>query len=112
MQVQTKGEFGGLGIEVTQEEGVVKVVSPIEGTPADKAGIKTGDLITAVNGESVMGLNLNDAVDLMRGPVGSEITITIVREGTPSPSTSRSRVKRSRSRPSARGWRMGWWCCA
>ena len=85
MQVQTKGEFGGLGIEVTQEEGVVKVVSPIEGTPADKAGIKTGDLITAVNGESVMGLNLNDAVDLMRGPVGSEITITIVREGTPEP---------------------------
>lgn len=85
MQVQTKGEFGGLGIEVTQEEGVVKVVSPIEGTPADKAGIKTGDLITAVNGESVMGLNLNDAVDLMRGPVGSEITITVVREGTPEP---------------------------
>ncbi len=85
MQVQTKGEFGGLGIEVTQENGVVKVVSPIEDTPADKAGIKPGDLITQVNGESVVGLNLNDAVDMMRGPVGSEITITIQREGTPDP---------------------------
>ncbi len=85
MQVQTKGEFGGLGIEVTQENGLVKVVSPIEDTPADKAGIKPGDFITQVNGESVVGLNLNDAVDLMRGPVGSEITITIQREGTPDP---------------------------
>ncbi|MFO1106970.1 MAG: S41 family peptidase [Amaricoccus sp.] len=85
MQVQTKGEFGGLGIEVTQENGIVKVVSPIEGTPADKAGIKPGDLITQVNGESVVGLNLNDAVDMMRGPVGSEITITIQRDGTPDP---------------------------
>ncbi|PZQ51350.1 MAG: peptidase S41 [Rhodovulum sulfidophilum] len=85
MQVQTKGEFGGLGIEVTQENGVVKVVSPIEDTPADKAGIKPGDLITQVNGESVVGLNLNEAVDMMRGPVGSEITITIQREGTPDP---------------------------
>ena len=85
MQVQTRGEFGGLGIEVTQENGVVKVVSPIEDTPADKAGIKTGDLITQVDGESVVGLNLNDAVDKMRGPVGSEITITIQREGTPDP---------------------------
>jgi carboxyl-terminal processing protease len=79
MRVQTKGEFGGLGIEVTQEEGFVKVVSPIEGTPADRAGIQTGDLITHVDGESVLGLTLNEAVDLMRGPVGSEITITIGR---------------------------------
>ncbi len=79
MQVQTRGEFGGLGIEVTQEDGFVKVVTPMDGTPADRAGILPGDLITAVNGESVMGLNLNDAVDLMRGPVGSEITITIAR---------------------------------
>jgi carboxyl-terminal processing protease len=85
MQEQTKGEFGGLGIEVTQENGVVKVVSPIEDTPADKAGIKPGDLITQVNGESVVGLNLNEAVDMMRGPVGSEITITIQRDGTPDP---------------------------
>ena len=85
MQEQTKGEFGGLGIEVTQENGVVKVVSPIEDTPADKAGIKPGDLITQVTGESVVGLNLNEAVDMMRGPVGSEITITIQREGTADP---------------------------
>jgi carboxyl-terminal processing protease len=85
MRVQTRGEFGGLGIEVTQENGFVKVVSPIEGTPADEAGIQSGDFITHVNGESVLGLNLNDAVDLMRGPVGSDITITISREGTPEP---------------------------
>ncbi|MBP7003487.1 S41 family peptidase [Amaricoccus sp.] len=85
MQVQTKGEFGGLGIEVTQENGFVKVVSPMDDTPADRAGILSGDLITHVNGESVLGLNLNDAVDMMRGPVGSEITITITREGTPEP---------------------------
>ncbi len=85
MQVQTKGEFGGLGIEVTQENGAVKVVSPIEGTPADRAGVKSGDLIVQVNGESVMGLTLNEAVDMMRGPVGSDITITLQREGTPDP---------------------------
>ncbi|MEL6572747.1 MAG: S41 family peptidase [Pseudomonadota bacterium] len=81
MRVQTRGEFGGLGIEVTQEEGYVKVVSPIDGTPADAAGILAGDFITAVDGESVLGLTLDDAVDLMRGPVGSEIVITVVREG-------------------------------
>jgi carboxyl-terminal processing protease len=85
MRVQTRGEFGGLGIEVTQEEGWVKVVSPIDGTPADAAGIMSGDFITAVNGESVLGLTLDDAVDLMRGPVGSEIIITIVREGSTEP---------------------------
>jgi carboxyl-terminal processing protease len=80
MRVQTRGEFGGLGIEVTQEEGFVKVVSPMDGTPADQAGILAGDFITAVDGESVLGLTLDDAVDLMRGPVGSEIIITVVRE--------------------------------
>ncbi len=85
MRVQTKGEFGGLGIEVTQENGFVKVVAPIEGTPADRAGVQPGDLITEVDGESVMGLTLNEAVDLMRGPVGSDITITLTREGTPDP---------------------------
>ncbi len=85
MRVQTSGEFGGLGIEVTQEEGWVKVVSPMDGTPADAAGIMSGDFITAVNGESVMGLTLDDAVTLMRGPVGSEIVITIVREGEVEP---------------------------
>ena len=68
MRVQTKGEFGGLGIEVTQEQGFVKVVAPIEGTPADRAGIEPGDFITHVDGDSVLGLTLNEAVDLMRGP--------------------------------------------
>ncbi|MFT7310909.1 MAG: carboxyl-terminal processing protease [Paracoccaceae bacterium] len=85
MRVQTRGEFGGLGIEVTQEEGYVKVVSPIDDTPADEAGIESGDFITHVDGESVLGLTLDSAVDLMRGPVGSEIVITIVREGENEP---------------------------
>ncbi|MEL6523588.1 MAG: S41 family peptidase [Pseudomonadota bacterium] len=85
MRVQTRGEFGGLGIEVTQEEGFVKVVSPIDDTPADEAGIEAGDFITHVDGESVLGLTLDDAVELMRGPVGSEIIITVVREGADEP---------------------------
>ena len=85
MQVQTRGEFGGLGIEVTQEEGFVKVVSPIDGTPADAAGIEAGDFITHVDGESVLGLTLDEAVEMMRGPVGSEIIITVAREGEPEP---------------------------
>ena len=85
MQVQTRGEFGGLGIEVTQEEGFVKVVSPMDDTPADAAGIEAGDFITHVNGESVLGLTLDDAVEMMRGPVGSEIIITVVREGVEEP---------------------------
>ncbi|MEL6120349.1 MAG: S41 family peptidase [Pseudomonadota bacterium] len=85
MRVQTRGEFGGLGIEVTQEEGFVKVVAPMDGTPADEAGVEAGDFITHVDGESVLGLTLNDAVDMMRGPVGSEIVITVVREGEAEP---------------------------
>ena len=85
MREQTRGEFGGLGIEVTQEEGFVKVVSPIDGTPADEAGIEAGDFITHVDGESVLGLTLNEAVERMRGPVGSEIIITVVREGEDEP---------------------------
>ncbi len=85
MRVQTRGEFGGLGIEVTQEDGFVKVVSPIDGTPADAAGIESGDFITHVDGESVLGLTLDKAVDMMRGPVGSEILITVVREGEDEP---------------------------
>ncbi len=85
MRVQTRGEFGGLGIEVTQEEGFVKVVSPIDGTPADEAGVEAGDYITHVDGESVLGLTLDEAVTLMRGPVGSEIVITLVREGEAEP---------------------------
>lgn len=85
MRVQTRGEFGGLGIEVTQEEGFVKVVSPIDGTPADEAGIEAGDFITHVDGESILGFALDEAVELMRGPVGSEIIVTIVREGEDEP---------------------------
>ena len=85
MRVQTRGEFGGLGIEVTQEDGFVKVVSPIDGTPADEAGVEAGDFITQVDGENVLGLTLDQAVDMMRGPVGSEIVITIVREGETEP---------------------------
>jgi len=85
MREQTRGEFGGLGIEVTQQDGFVKVVSPIDGTPAAEAGIQSGDFITHVNGESLLGLTLDQSVDMMRGPVGSEIVITIGREGTPEP---------------------------
>ena len=85
MRTQTRGEFGGLGIEVTMEEGFVKVVSPIDGTPAFDAGVEAGDFITHVDGESVLGLTLNQAVERMRGPVGSDIVVTIVREGEQEP---------------------------
>ncbi|KPP83353.1 MAG: carboxyl-terminal processing protease [Rhodobacteraceae bacterium HLUCCO07] len=85
MRVQTRGEFGGLGIEVTQEDGFVKVVSPIDGTPADEAGIEAGDFITHVDGESVLGYTLDETVEKMRGPAGSEIVVTIVREGNEEP---------------------------
>ncbi|QPM91093.1 S41 family peptidase [Pseudooceanicola algae] len=85
LRVQTRGEFGGLGIEVTQEDGFVKVVTPMDGTPADQAGVEAGDFITHVDGESLLGLTLDDAVELMRGPVGSEIVITVVREGEADP---------------------------
>lgn len=81
MKVQTRGEFGGLGIEVSQENGFIKVVSPIDDTPASKAGLKPGDLIISLNGESVQGLSLNEAVEKMRGPIGSELKLTIRREG-------------------------------
>jgi carboxyl-terminal processing protease len=85
MQVQTKGEFGGLGIEVTMEKGLVRVVSPIDDTPAARAGIQAGDLIIALDDEPVMGLTLSEAVDQMRGKVGSDITLTIRREGKQEP---------------------------
>ncbi|HXZ68736.1 MAG TPA: PDZ domain-containing protein, partial [Alphaproteobacteria bacterium] len=80
MQVQTRGEFGGLGIEVTMEDGLVKVVSPFDDTPAQRAGIKPGDLISQINGQPIQGMTLNQAVDLMRGPVNSAITVTILRK--------------------------------
>jgi len=79
MQVQTRGEFGGLGIEVTQEDGVVKVVTPIDDTPASRAGIMAADLIVAIDGESVQGMTLNQAVDKMRGAVNTNVTLTVLR---------------------------------
>jgi carboxyl-terminal processing protease len=81
MSVQTRGEFGGLGIEVTMENGVIKVVSPFDGTPAAKAGLMTNDLIVKIDGAEIQGLTLNDAVDKMRGAVGAPITVTVVRSG-------------------------------
>jgi carboxyl-terminal processing protease len=85
MRVQTRGEFGGLGIEVTMEEGLVRVVAPIDDTPAANAGVQAGDFITHIDDESVMGLTLAEAVEKMRGRVGTEIRITIAREGTEGP---------------------------
>src|SRR5215510_2985066 len=85
MQVQTRGEFGGLGIEVTMENGVVKVVAPIEDTPAARAGIMGGDLITHLDKEQILGLTLQEAVEKMRGPVNSPISLTIVRKGVDDP---------------------------
>ena len=80
MQVKTKGTFGGLGIEITMEDGFVKVVSPIDDTPAANAGMKSGDLIIGIDGESVKGLTINEAVSKLRGPVNSKVTITVVRD--------------------------------
>jgi carboxyl-terminal processing protease len=85
MRVQTRGEFGGLGIEVTMEEGLVRVVAPIDDTPAARAGVEAGDLISHIDGEAVLGLTLSDAVDRMRGRVGTDIEITILREGAEEP---------------------------
>ena len=85
MQVQTRGEFGGLGIEVTQEDGFVRVITPMDDTPAMAAGVEAGDFITHVDGEALLGLTLEQAVDMMRGPVGSEIIITVVRDGVEQP---------------------------
>ena len=85
MMVQNRGEFGGLGIEVTMENGVVKVVSPIDDTPADRAGMQAGDLIVEIDGKPVMGMTLNDAIEKMRGKVGTEILLTVVREGVKDP---------------------------
>src|ERR1700712_531254 len=87
MQVQTRGEFGGLGLEVTQENGIIKVVSPIDDTPAARAGVKAGDLITTIDNTTVQGLSLNDAVDKMRGPPNSSIRLVIKREGVDKPIT-------------------------
>ncbi|MBX9757051.1 MAG: S41 family peptidase [Pseudomonadaceae bacterium] len=85
LQQSTSGEFGGLGIEVGQEEGFLKVISPIDDTPASKAGIQPGDLIIKIDGQPTKGLNMSESVDKMRGKIGSKIVLTIVREGTPQP---------------------------
>ncbi|HEU0095969.1 MAG TPA: S41 family peptidase [Rhizomicrobium sp.] len=85
MQISTKGQFGGVGIEVTQEDGFIKVISPIDGTPASRAGIKSGDRIVGIDGASIAGMPLNDSIDKMRGAAGTKITLTIVREGEKKP---------------------------
>ena len=81
LQESTSGEFGGLGIEVGSEDGIIKVVSPIDDTPASKAGIEAGDLIVKINGQPTRGLSMTEAVDLMRGKIGEKITLTLVRDG-------------------------------
>jgi carboxyl-terminal processing protease len=85
MQIQTSGQFAGLGIEVTMEDGLVKVISPIDDTPAARAGIKTGDFIAAVDGTPIQGMSLDDAIAKMRGPEGTKVTITVLRTGTKKP---------------------------
>src|SRR6186713_1416947 len=85
MQVQTRGEFGGLGIEVTMEDGMVKVVAPIDDTPAAKAGVMANDVITQLDGEQVQGLTLNQAVEKMRGAVNTKIRLKIMRKGQDKP---------------------------
>ncbi len=104
MQVQTRGEFGGLGIEVTMEDGLIKVVAPIDDTPAAKAGVQANDIITMLDDEAVQGMTLNEAVDKMRGPVNTKIKLTIMRKGVDKPvvlSITRDviRVKSVRSHP-------------
>src|SRR3974390_3030016 len=85
MQVQTRGEFGGLGIEVTMEDGLIKVVAPIDDTPAAKAGVMANDIITHLDDEAVQGLTLNQAVEKMRGPVNTKIKLRIMRKGADKP---------------------------
>jgi carboxyl-terminal processing protease len=85
MQIQTKGEFGGVGIEVTMEDGLIKVISPIDDTPAAKAGLKPGDYVAAIDGVSIQGQPLNDAIDKMRGAPGSKVVLTVLRTGQKKP---------------------------
>jgi carboxyl-terminal processing protease len=111
MQVQTRGEFFGLGIEVTMENELIKVISPIDDTPAAKAGVLAGDIITQLDGEQVQGLTLREAVEKMRGPANSSIVLTIVREGADEPlkvTVVRDVIRVSRC---AAGLRMMWVIC-
>jgi carboxyl-terminal processing protease len=85
MKIQTKGQFGGLGLEVTMEDGLIKVISPIDDTPAARAGIKPGDFIAAIDGTPIQGMSLNDAIAKMRGPQGTKITLTVLRSGAKKP---------------------------
>src|SRR5690606_37196035 len=85
LQESTSGEFGGLGIEVGAEDGFIRVIAPIDGPPADKAGLRTGDLIIKLDDQAVQGMPLKDAIELMRGERGSAITLTILREGVDAP---------------------------
>src|SRR5947209_19479289 len=103
MQVQTRGEFGGLGIEVTMEDGLIKVVAPIDETPAAKAGVMANDIITSLDDEPVQGLTLNQAVEKMRGPEGTKIKLKIMRKGQDKPldislTRARIQVRSARSR--------------
>ncbi len=111
MQVQTKGEFGGLGLEVNEDKGIIKVVSPIDDTPAARAGIKPGDIITALDGKTLIGMTLNDAVDKMRGPPNSKIMLTIKRQNVDKPiemslirETIKIQVVKSRMEPNDIGY--------
>src|SRR5260370_41728375 len=99
MQVQTRGEFGGLGIEVTMEEGLVKVVAPIDDTPAAKAGVRAGDIITHLDDEAVQGLTLNQAGEKMRGQVNTKIPLKIPRKGGEKPIEGTIIADVSRVRP-------------
>jgi len=106
MQVQTKGEFGGLGIEVTMENGLVRVITPIDDTPAFKAGVKSGDYISYINDNAVMGMTLSEAVDKMRGPVDSKVKLTILREDMTEPlelTVTRAVIKIKSARVRAEG---------
>src|SRR3984957_5270200 len=111
MQIQTKSEFGGLGIEVSEDKGMIKVVSPIDDTPAARAGIKHGDIITALDGKTLIGMSLNDAVDKMRGPPNSKIVLTIKRQDVEKPmevslirETIKIQVVKSRMEPNDIGY--------
>src|SRR5205823_13657680 len=111
MQVQTRGECGGVGIEVTMEDGLVKVVAPIDETPAAKAGVMAGDIITHLDDEPVQGLTLNQAVDKMRGPVNTKIRLKVMRKGQDKPveaSITRDIIRVRSVRSSTEGAALGY----